>query len=243
MNCEKVNPYDNRRDKSKQVREMFDSIAPAYDFMNRAMTLGIDRIWRRKTVDSLRELPHDYILDIATGTGDLAILMAQRLDPISITGVDLSEEMLVKGRKKVLDENLDDTIKLCQGDCLNLPFPDNMFDVVSSAFGVRNFENLLAGFKEMHRVLKAGGTVSIIELSTPESSIVKPFYRAYTRGVIPAIGRLVSSDRRAYSYLPESIEAVPQGEEMLDLMHQAGFRNCSYRTFTLGVCSVYTATK
>ncbi|MCM1519544.1 MAG: bifunctional demethylmenaquinone methyltransferase/2-methoxy-6-polyprenyl-1,4-benzoquinol methylase UbiE [Lachnoclostridium sp.] len=243
MNCEKVNPYDDRRDKSKQVREMFDSIAPAYDFMNRAMTLGIDRIWRRKTVDKLRELPHDYILDIATGTGDLAILMAQRLDPISITGVDLSEEMLEKGRKKVIDENLDDTIKLCQGDCLNLPFPDNMFDVVTSAFGVRNFENLLAGYKEMHRVLKTGGTVSIIELSTPESAIVKPFYRAYTRGVIPAIGRLVSSDRRAYSYLPESIEAVPQGEEMLELMRQAGFSNCAYRTFTLGVCSVYTATK
>lgn len=243
MNCENINPYDDRREKGEQVREMFDSIAPAYDFMNRAMTLGIDRLWRRKAISLLAGKPHDYILDIATGTGDLAIELAHRLDPLEVTGVDLSEAMLAKGREKVADENLTDVIRLQQADCLSLPFTDDTFDIVTSAFGVRNFENLLAGYREMHRVLKPGGTVCILELSTPQSALVKPFYALYTRHIIPTIGRVVSSDRRAYSYLPESIAAVPQGEAMLDLMARAGFSQGRFIPLTLGVCTIYLAEK
>lgn len=243
MNCEEINPYDDRREKGEQVREMFDSIAPAYDFMNRAMTLGIDRLWRRKAISLLRDLPHDYILDIATGTGDLAIMMARQLDPIQITGVDLSEAMLAKGMDKVREDNLTDVIRLEPGDCLNLPFPDDTFDVVTSAFGVRNFENLLAGYREMYRVMKPGATVCVLELSTPRSSWTYPFYRFYTRCIIPAIGRIVSNDRRAYSYLPESIAAVPQGDEMIALMHKAGFTEGKFIPLTFGVCTIYLAKK
>ena len=243
MNCEDINPYDDSREKGEQVKEMFDSIAPAYDFMNRAMTLGIDRRWRRTALDMISDRPHDDILDIATGTADLAILMAKVLDPVSVTGIDLSEQMLAKGRLKVTEEELDDTVRLMAGDCLQLPFPDETFDLVTSAFGVRNFENLLAGYREMYRVLRPGGTVCVIELSTPPSGVVRPFYHLYTRHIIPTIGRAVSSDRRAYSYLPESIAAVPQGQDMLDLMARAGFTDCRFRRLTLGVCTVYTAVK
>lgn len=243
MNCENINPYDDRRDKGEQVKDMFDSIAPAYDFMNRAMTLGIDRRWRSIAIGMLDDREYDHILDIATGTADLAILMAHRLDPISVIGLDLSEQMLAKGRRKVEDEGVVDIVKLVQGDCLQLPFPDDSFDLVTSAFGVRNFENLLAGYREMYRVLRPGGRVCIIELSTPTSSMVKPFYNLYTHHIIPTIGRAVSSDRRAYSYLPESIAAVPQGADMTALMERAGFTACSFRPLTFGVCTLYFAEK
>lgn len=243
MNCEEINPYDDRREKGKQVKDMFDSIAPAYDFMNRAMTLGIDRRWRSIAIGMLAEGNHDDILDIATGTADLAILMAHRLDPVTVTGIDLSEQMLAKGRRKVEDEDLSDTVKLVQGDCLQLPFPDESFDLVTCAFGVRNFENLLAGYREMYRVLRKGGRVCILELSTPTSGLVRPFYNIYTRHIIPTLGRAVSSDTRAYSYLPESIAAVPQGAEMTGLMERAGFKGCTFRPLTFGVCTIYTGEK
>ncbi len=243
MNCEDITPYGDRRHKAPQVRDMFDTIAPDYDFMNRAMTLGIDRRWRRKAIDMVSSLPHDDILDIATGTADLAILMAKRLDPLTVTGIDLSARMLAKGREKVAEEELSETVTLVEGDCLKLPFPDESFDLVTCAFGVRNFENLLAGYREMLRVLRPGATVCIIELSTPESALVKPFYNLYTRGIIPALGRIVSSDRRAYSYLPESIAAVPQGKKMTELMERAGFTRCSFKPLTFGVCTIYTASR
>lgn len=243
MNCEDITPYGDRRDKAPQVRDMFDNIAPDYDFMNRAMTLGIDRRWRKKAIDMVSSTPREDILDIATGTADLAIMMAKRLDPLTVTGIDLSARMLAKGREKVADEELSETITLVEGDCLQLPFPDDSFDLVTCAFGVRNFENLLAGYKEMLRVLRPGATVCIIELSTPESVFVKPFYNLYTRVIIPALGRMVSSDRRAYSYLPESIAAVPQGKRMVELMERAGFTSCSFKPLTFGVCTIYTASK
>ncbi len=241
MNCENINPYDDRREKGEQVKDMFDSIAPAYDFMNRAMTLGIDRRWRSIAIGMLDDRTYDHILDIATGTADLAILMAHRLDPIDVVGVDLSEKMLAKGRRKIEEEDLTDTIRLTQADCMQLPFPDETFDLVTCAFGVRNFEHLSAGYREMYRVLRPGGSLCIIELSTPTSKVVRPLYNLYTRHIIPTLGRAVSSDRRAYTYLPESIEAVPQGSDMTALMERAGFTDCTFRPLTFGVCTVYIA--
>lgn len=242
MQVEKINPYTgDSRHKSEQVREMFDAIAPAYDFMNRAMTFGIDRLWRRRAVRLMRDIPHANVLDIATGTGDLAILMAERLDGSHVTGVDLSEGMIEIGRRKVAEKGLDGRISLTTGDCLALPFPDNSFDCITCAYGVRNFENLAAGYKEMERVLRPGGLLVVLELSTPPSPVVKPFYSLYTRFLIPTVGRMVSKDTRAYSYLPESIAAVPQREEMCRVMHDAGLTDCRYIPLTFGTCTIYTA--
>ncbi|WP_280122131.1 bifunctional demethylmenaquinone methyltransferase/2-methoxy-6-polyprenyl-1,4-benzoquinol methylase UbiE [Duncaniella muricolitica] len=242
MDVERITPYgDGSGDKTRQVREMFDSIAPAYDFMNRAMTMGIDRLWRYKAVRLLRDCQHDDILDIATGTGDLAIKLARELDPIAVTGVDLSEGMIEIGRAKVAKEGLQEVVTLGIGDCLLLPFTDASFDVVTCAYGVRNFADLLAGYREMHRVLRPGGRAVILELSTPTSPMVRPLYNFYTRHVIPTVGRLVSKDVRAYSYLPESIAAVPQGDAMTAIMLEAGFSQARAIPLTMGVCTIYEA--
>lgn len=242
MDVERITPYgDGSGNKTRQVREMFDSIAPAYDFMNRAMTMGIDRLWRRKAVRLLRDCQHDDILDIATGTGDLAIKLARELDPIAVTGVDLSEGMIEIGRAKVAKEGLQEVVTLGIGDCLLLPFTDASFDVVTCAYGVRNFADLLAGYREMHRVLRPGGRAVILELSTPTSPMVRPLYNFYTRHVIPTVGRLVSKDVRAYSYLPESIAAVPQGDAMTAIMLEAGFSQARAIPLTMGVCTIYEA--
>lgn len=242
--CESINPYsgDSRR-KSEQVRDMFDHIAPAYDFMNRAMTFGIDRIWRRKAVKMLSQKPHDTILDVATGTGDLAMLLARMTDAGQITGIDLSQNMIGIGRQKIARAGLERRITLTAGDCLSLPFDEASFHAVTVAYGVRNFEDLAAGYLEMFRVLRPGGSITVIELSTPSSPLVKPFYKLYTRHLIPLIGRLVSKDVRAYSYLPESIAAVPQGNDMTAIMQQAGFTDTRCRRLTFGTCSIYTGTK
>lgn len=243
IKAEKITPYGNDRPKGAQVEEMFDNIAPAYDFMNRAMTLGIDRSWRRKVVKTAAAASPRAILDVATGTGDLAIQLALAIPTANVTGIDLSEGMLSVGRRKVEEAGLSTRVTLLQGNCLKLPFPDGSFDVVTAAFGVRNFEHLDLGYAEMARVLRPGGTLIILELSVPSSPIVRPFYKLYTRGVIPLLGRLVSSDSRAYSYLPESIAAMPRGGKMLDLMEGAGFTDCALRPLTLGVSSIYTGRK
>lgn len=222
---------------------MFDNIAPAYDFMNRAMTLGIDRSWRRKVVEEASSTAPSAILDVATGTGDLAIQLARTIPGTTVTGIDLSEGMLDVGRRKVDDAGFAGRITLQQADCLDLPFPDAVFDAVTVAFGVRNFEHLDKGYAEMARVLRPGGKLVVLELSVPPSPWVRPFYKIYTRGIIPALGRLVSSDSRAYSYLPESIAAMPQGEQMLALMSNAGMKECRLRRLTLGVSTIYTAVK
>lgn len=244
MQVEEIKPYgEGSGDKSVQVREMFDSIAPAYDFMNRAMTLGIDRLWRAKAVSLLKGRPHGEILDVATGTGDLAILMARKLDGARVTGVDLSDNMIGIARRKIAEAGLDGVIGVRQGDCLRLPFADGSFDAVTCAYGVRNFSDLEAGYREMHRVLRRGGTLMVLELSTPTSPIVKPLYRLYTRRIIPMAGRMVSRDDRAYSYLPESIAAVPQGGAMVSLMKRAGFGPATAIPLTFGVSTIYLAEK
>lgn len=243
VKAEKINPYDNNRAKTEQVKEMFDSIAPAYDFMNRAMTFGIDKLWRAKAVRMIKAHTPSTILDVATGTGDLAIKLARSLSINKITGIDLSEGMIEIGRRKVTEANLDNVISFTTGDCLNLPFEDNSFDCVTVAYGVRNFEHLDKGYQQMHRVLNNGGMLCVIELSTPTSKIIKPLYNFYTHHIIPFVGRLISKDVRAYSYLPESIAAVPQGNDMLQLMKNAGFKDCKFHSMTFGTCTIYTAIK
>lgn len=241
--AEKVHPYDDNRSKSEQVRDMFYSIAPAYDFMNRAMTFGIDKKWRSRAVRMIAAVSPRHILDVATGTGDLAIKLARDLKPCRVTGIDLSDGMIAIGREKVAQAGLQDCVELVQGDCLSLPMDNGTFDCVTVAYGVRNFERLQAGYEEMARVMKPGGMLCVIELSTPRSPLVKPFYKLYTKWIIPAVGRMVSKDVRAYSYLPESIAAVAQGDEMLQLMRNAGLEDARYRSLTFGTCTIYTAVK
>lgn len=238
---EEITPYGSEAPKGEQVEQMFDSIAPAYDFMNRAMTLGIDRRWRSKAVGMLGN-PQN-ILDVATGTGDLALLLARRIPGSRITGIDLSEGMISVGRKKIADAGLQNRINLIAGDCLALPFANDSFDCITVAYGVRNFADIPAGLREMQRVLRPGGKLCIIELSVPANPVVKPFYRFYTRYIIPAVGRLISRDSRAYSYLPESIAAVPQATAMTSLMEAAGLNNATFRPLTFGVCTIYLAEK
>lgn len=242
---EKIKPYGgaDSRDKGEQVREMFDSIAPAYDFMNRAMTFGIDKLWRRRAVRTVASESPRRILDVATGTGDLAIALARRLGDATVEGVDLSDGMLEIGRRKVAEAGLEGRISFRTGDCLALPYADGSFDAVTVAYGVRNFADIPAGYREMLRVLKPGGILAVLELSTPVNAIVKPFYKLYTRYLIPAAGRMVSKDVRAYSYLPESIAAVAQGEKMAAIMADAGFADARFRRLTLGTCTLYTGRK
>ena len=237
--AEEIRPYNDKENKTGQVRQMFDSIAPAYDFMNRAMTFGIDRWWRKRAVKIVGKYHPMTVLDVATGTGDLALQLFDSLHPQHITGIDLSAGMLEIGRKKIAARDLTNQITLEEGDCLKMRFPDGKFNAVTVAYGVRNFEHLLQGYKEMYRVLASGGVLCVIELSVPTNPVIRAFYNLYTSTLIPLVGRMISKDRRAYSYLPESIAAVAQGEEMLDIMRAAGFSNCYCKRMTFGTCSIY----
>ena len=239
MKVEEIKPYSSEGEKKKQVEQMFDSIAPAYDFMNRAMTLGIDRWWRRVAVKMVGKSHPHRILDVATGTGDFAIDLYRKIKPDTVVGVDLSQGMLDVARKKIAKRNLGDVITVQQGDCLALPFEDGDFDAVTVAFGVRNFEHLLQGYQQMHRVLSPGGVLCVVELSTPRNRIIRWFYDLYTLHIIPWFGALKSHDKSAYRYLPQSIAAVPQGEEMLAIMREAGFKDCKVKRMTFGTCSIY----
>lgn len=244
IKAEKVMPYGgDGRPKGEQVRDMFDNIAPAYDFMNRAMTLGIDRLWRRRAIDAVAEHCPSRVLDIATGTGDMAIALARRLPKAQVEGVDLSEGMIAVGQRKVKEAGLEERVRLHTGDSMALELPDALVDAITVAFGVRNFEHLDRGYTEMMRVLRPGGLLAVLELSTPKGALTAPIYRLYTRHIIPAAGRLVSRDVRAYSYLPESIAAVPQGADMCRLMLDAGASKATFRAMTFGVCTLYLAEK
>lgn len=244
VKAEKILPYSaDRRGKSEQVRDMFDSIAPAYDFMNRAMTLGVDRIWRRRAVRAVKACAPSKVLDIATGTGDVAIAVARALPQSSVLGIDLSEGMISIGRRKVQQAGLSGRVELKQGDSLAIELPDNSVDAITVAYGVRNFEHLLDGYAEMMRVLRPGGTLCVLELSTPRGRLTYPLYRLYTRHIIPALGRMVSRDVRAYSYLPESIAAVPQGDDMCSLIRTAGACSAVAHPMTFGACTLYIARK
>ncbi len=240
---EDIKPYDAARSKTEQVEEMFDSIAPAYDFMNRAMTFGIDKLWRARAVRMVGKTLPKTLLDVATGTGDLAIKIAREIPGVHVTGIDLSEQMLGIGRAKVSKSGLSSRIDMRKADCLSLPFGDATFDCVTVAYGVRNFENLAKGYREMARVLRPDGMLCVIELSVPKGRLVNPLYRFYSGVVIPAVGRLISSDTSAYSYLPASIAAMPQGKRMLEIMEEAGLGKTSLLPLTFGTCTIYTAYK
>lgn len=241
---EQVTPYgDPSTAKTEQVRQMFDAIAPAYDFMNRAMTLGIDIWWRRLAVKRLKRLQPATILDVATGTGDFAIQLNEALHPRHIMGIDLSQGMLDEARRKVKARGMEQVISFKQDDCMALHIDDASVDAVTVAFGVRNFEHLQQGYMEMARVLKPGGILCVLELSTPTHPVIRWFYDLYTLHIIPWLGSLKSGEKSAYRYLPQSIAAVPQGDDMLQLMRNAGLHDATFKRLTLGVCTIYTAMK
>ncbi len=239
---EKVKPYGQEGKKVEQVERMFDHIAPAYDRLNHLMSLGIDRSWRRTALKWLRPHRPALVLDVATGTGDFAIQACRMLPSASLTGVDLSEGMMQVGRRKVEQAGLAARIDFQREDCEALTFSDASFDAVTVAFGIRNFEHLDRGLREMCRVLRPGGHLVILELSTPDRPPMKQLYRIYSR-LIPLMGRLVSHDRSAYTYLPQSIRAFPQGEVMSESIRRAGFSDVRFRRLTFGVCTLYMATK
>lgn len=241
MSPEEIHPYGDSRGKTEQVREMFDHIAPAYDRLNRAMSFGLDRSWRRKAVAMVAATHPRRIVDIAVGTADFAISLARAIPGATVTGVDLSEQMIAVGRRKVSAAGLDSRIRLLVGDCLASPLPPASADAITVAFGVRNFERLADGYRAMYDMLAPGGMLCVIELSTPTSPLVRPFYNFYAGTVIPLMGRAMSADARAYSYLPASIAAVPRGDDMLSLMRRAGFTDTRFHPLTLGVCTIYTA--
>lgn len=240
---ETILPYNDKESKSSQVRRMFNHIAEHYDRLNHTLSFGTDRNWRRDGIAYLKPFHPSAILDIATGTGDLAIEMARRLAPTHITGADISEKMMDVGREKVRQAGLQDAIAFDLQDCLSLTYPEASFDAVTAAFGVRNFGDIEQGLREMYRILKPGGHIMILELSTPEHFPMRQLYHLYSRLFIPFVGRLVSGEGTAYQYLPASIRVVPQGQRMCQKLSDAGFSLVKARTFTFGVCSMYTGEK
>ena len=239
---EEINPY-HEGEKAQQVEAMFDNIAPNYDKLNHRLSWNIDRGWRRKAIRLLEPYKPQTMLDIATGTGDFAILAAQMLHPKQLVGADISEGMMAVGAKKVKKAGLEAVISFAKEDCLNLSYNEGSFDAETAAFGIRNFANLDRGLSEMCRVLKPGGHLSIVELTTPVRFPMKQLFRIYSHTVLPVYGRLVSKDKSAYTYLTKTIEAFPQGELMMEILRQAGFRETSFRRLTFGICTLYTATK
>lgn len=236
-----VTPYSKDGSKREQVEQMFDAISPKYDLLNRLFSLGIDQGWRRKVIRMVGERPVKHLLDVATGTADLAIMAAGKAE--HVTGIDISEGMLKHGREKVEQRGLSQRITLRQADSTALPFADATFEAVTVAFGVRNFEDLNKGLREMLRVLKPGGRLFILEFSKPQRTPMKQLFRFYFHRVMPLIGRTVSKDSAAYTYLPKSVDAFPQGEAFLALLKNAGANTPRARSLTGGIATLYTAGK
>lgn len=238
-----VKPYKNSSDQKKQqVEQMFDNIAPKYDFLNHFLSLGIDKIWRKKAIRILSAYKTDLLLDVATGTGDFAIA-SSKLKPGKIIGFDLSEQMLNVGRDKVKRLGLDSVIEFQKGDSEAMPFANEQFDAITVAFGVRNFENLESGLKEFVRVLKSDGVAVILEFSKPKYFPMKQLYLFYSFRILPLIGRLISKDRAAYSYLPESVMAFPDDERFLSVLKRVGFSEVRQKRLTFGIATIYIAQK
>ena len=238
---EKIKPYGERESKKDQVRTMFNTIASRYDFLNRFLSLGIDVSWRKKAVREVVACSPNDILDLATGTGDLAIMMAKKLPDVAITGGDLSVNMLCQADTKAKKENLNIDFVECDAD--NLPFDDESFDAVTVAFGVRNFENIERGMSEILRVLKSGGKVFILEFSMPRSKFVRVFYRFYFKRVLPFVGGIISGDSKAYTYLPESVEAFPYGNKFLQIMKNVGYEESKSEDLSMGIAQLYIGVK
>lgn len=238
-----VAPYqDSDKNKKQQVEQMFDNIAPKYDFLNHFLSLGIDKLWRKKAVRILKKDQPKRILDVATGTGDFAIA-ASKLEVDEIVGFDLSEQMIRVGEEKVKKRGLSSVIHFQKGDSENMPFENESFDALTVAFGVRNFENLQKGLDEFHRVLRNRGLALILEFSKPKYFPFKQLYRFYFFHILPRLGGMISKDASAYSYLPESVMAFPDDQVMLDILRQTGFTEVSQKRLTLGIATIYIARK
>ena len=240
---ENIKPYSKDGQKGEQVERMFDNIAHSYDQLNHYLSFNIDKGWRKKAIDSLKPFAPKKILDIATGTGDFAILSAKRLNPETLIGADISEGMMEIGREKVKQLGLSDTITFQREDCMELSFADNSFDAVTVAYGVRNFPDLDKGLREINRVLKPGAHMLIVELCSPNRFPMNWLFAIYAKVIMPTIGRLISKDSSAYSYLTATMEAFPQGEVMKQIIEKAGFNRVRFKRFTFGICTMYIAEK
>ncbi len=236
-----VKPYSAEGSKKEQVAEMFDNISKRYDFLNHLLSLGIDKGWRKKVVKQVMGENPQNVLDVATGTADLAIALGKAMKA-DVKGLDISAGMLEVGREKVAKRNLKN-VELVLGDGENLPFADNTFDAVTVAFGVRNFENLEKGLRDIYRVIKPGGQLVVLEFSQPEKAPFKQFYNFYFKNILPTIGKLVSKDSRAYTYLPESVQAFPYGEAFLNKLNECGYKKNSAKPVTFGIASIYIGKK
>ena len=238
-----MKPYNTDQTKKEEVREMFDNIAPKYDLLNHTLSMSIDRVWRRRVVGEVRRAKPGRILDVATGTGDLAIAMARRIRDVQVLGVDLSEQMLAVARRKIEARGLDGRIVLDRGDAERLAVADASVDVATVAFGVRNFGDLGAGLRELARTIKPGGKVVILEFSTPRNPLFRRVYGLYSHRLLPAIGGMISKDRKAYEYLPASVDEFPAPECFMAMMREAGFKDCRARSQSLGIAQIYTGEK
>ncbi|MGL5260853.1 MAG: bifunctional demethylmenaquinone methyltransferase/2-methoxy-6-polyprenyl-1,4-benzoquinol methylase UbiE [Bacteroides sp.] len=240
---ESVKPYSQKSSKGEQVEQMFDNIAPAYDKLNHILSFSIDKLWRNKAINWLKKFQPQTIMDVATGTGDFAMLAYKKIRPAQLVGIDISEGMMQVGRSKVEKAGLSSHIRFEKEDCLNLTYEDNKFDAITAAFGIRNFESLEQGLSEMYRVLKSDGHLVILELTSPDKAPIKQLFKIYSQYIIPLFGRLLTKDKKAYHYLPNSINAFPQGEVMQMLLHKIGFKEVEVQHLTFGVCTMYTASK
>ena len=239
-----MKPYNEQQSKKEQVEQMFDNIAPTYDKLNHIMSLNIDRVWRRRVMRIVRRAKAHKIMDVATGTGDLAIAMAKRVDRTQILGVDLSEEMLAVARRKVEKQGLEERIMLEKGDAENLDMvTSESIDAATVAFGVRNFENIERGLKEIYRTLKPGGKLVVLEFSMPKNRLVRWVYSQYAHRLLPRIGGMISKDKQAYTYLPDSVEEFPAPERFAEILHGVGFKSVKTRSQSFGIAYIYDATK
>ncbi len=238
-----TNPYKNaNQGKKEQLTQMFNKIAENYDFLNHSLSMGIDKSWRKKAINLLNTLQPKMILDVAAGTGDFA-LESMKLNPDKVIGIDISEKMLAQGRRKIEKRNLSKKVELLEGDSENIQFNDNTFDAVTVAFGVRNFENLEKGLREMHRVVRPKGKVVILEFSKPEKFPIKQVYNLYLFKILPIWGKFVSKEKEAYAYLPQSVKEFPDGEDFLKIYRNCGFTDTKQMKLSCGIVSIYTGTK
>ena len=238
-----VKPYQQEGSKKEQVSQMFDNIAPKYDALNRTLSLGIDKLWRKRAIKILKTYNPSKILDVATGTADVALAISSNIENSHITGVDISKEMLEYGKVKVKNQDKSERIELQQGDSENLQFEKETFDAVTVAFGVRNFENLEKGLAEMLRVTKSGGCVLILEFSRPHTFPFKQLFQFYFKNILPLIGKMGSKDPKAYKYLFESVQAFPEGKQFLEILRNLGYKNVRQEELSFGICSIYVGEK
>lgn len=243
IKAESVKPYNEEGSKKEQVAQMFDNVAGTYDVLNRSLSLGIDVYWRKKAIAKLKKDTPQVILDVATGTADVALETQRQLSPNRIIGIDISAQMLEVGRVKIKKQGVEQIIELQLGDSEALNFPDATFDAATLSFGVRNFENVEQGLREIHRVLKPNGQLIVLEFSRPRNFPLKQLFNIYFKYILPFIGRMTSKDARAYTYLYESVQAFPDREAFVELMHRAGFQNANFEAWTAGIVCCYSGKK